>query len=42
MLRVNNDKIREIRVNTKSIEEYEAREQRIELMKKEVDEMRWF
>ena len=40
MLRVNNDKIREIRVNAKSIEEYESREQRIELMKKEMEELK--
>jgi hypothetical protein len=40
MLRVNNDKIREIRVNTKSIEEYENREQKIELMKKEMEELK--
>lgn len=39
MLRVNNDKIREIRVNTKSVEEYENREQKIELMKKELEEL---
>ena len=39
MLRVNNDKIREIRVNTKSIEEYENREQKIELMKKEMEQL---
>ena len=39
-LRVTHDKIREIRVNTKSIAEYEAREQRIKLLREELEDMK--
>lgn len=39
-LRMIQDKISEIRVNTKSIAEYEAREERIKLMQKELEEMK--
>ena len=39
-LRMIQDKISEIRVNTKSIAEYEAREERIKLMQAELEEMK--
>ena len=40
-LRSVNDKIREIRINTKSIQEFEEREKQIALMKEELEQLKW-
>ena len=41
MLKMAKDKINEIRVNSRAIQEYEKREAEIALMKKELEQMMW-